>query len=159
MPVWVRAAIFIAIVPGAAAGWIPRLIAGPNASPPDAPVALRLVGGFIAMVGWALLFWCARDFAVRGRGTPAPYDPPRALVTEGLYRFVRNPMYVAVVVAILGQALLYWSRNVIWYGVFMALVFHVRIILFEEPRLTQLFGESFVQYRARVPRWLPRPPR
>ena len=92
-------------------------------------------------------------------GTPAPYDPPVALVTDGLYRFVRNPMYVAIVGSLLGQAVWYWSRGVAWYALFVAFVFHVRVVLVEEPRLTQLFGDAFDVYRAGVPRWLPRLPR
>ena len=158
LPVWIRATIFMVLVPGAVVGWIPRLIAGPLPPSATAPVALRLIGAGLGAVGWAFLLWCARDFAVRGRGTPAPYDPPVALVTNGLYRFVRNPMYVAIVGSLLGQAIWYRSRGVAGYALFMAFVFHVRVVLVEEPRLTQLFGDAFDVYRSGVPRWLPRPP-
>jgi protein-S-isoprenylcysteine O-methyltransferase Ste14 len=154
VPVWVRAAIFIALVPGAVVGWLPWYIAGaPRYVPLSAP---RVAALLVALVGWAVLLWCARDFARQGRGTPAPYDPPRRLVTAGLYQHVRNPMYVAVVGSIVAQAAWYGSRAVLWYGAGMALLFHARVVLFEEPALASAFGGEFAAYRARVPRWVPR---
>jgi protein-S-isoprenylcysteine O-methyltransferase Ste14 len=157
IPVWVRAAVFIALVPGAVVGWLPWIIAG---APPVGSIPMRgvrVAALVVALAGWAVLLWCARDFARRGQGTPAPYDPPRRLVTVGLYRFVRNPMYVAAVTSMLAQAAWYASRGVLWYGVSMALLFHARVVLFEEPALARAFGDEFSAYRARVPRWLPRP--
>ena len=111
---------------------------------------------FFAVLGWLVLLWCARDFAVRGRGTPNPADPPRALVVDGLYRFVRNPMYVAIVTSLLGQAAMYRSSSVVWYAAIVAAAFHLRVVLYEEPKLTELFGDSYADYRRRVPRWVPR---
>jgi protein-S-isoprenylcysteine O-methyltransferase Ste14 len=156
IPVWVRAAVFVALVPGAVVGWLPWYIAG--APPMDSlPLrGMRIAVLAVALMGWVVLLWCARDFARRGQGTPAPYDPPRRLVTGGLYQFVRNPMYVAVVTSIVAQAVWYGSRAVLWYGVGMALLFHARVVLFEEPALASAFGDEFAAYRARVPRWLPR---
>ena len=148
-----RAAIFIAILPGAIAGWLPWYLAGSHR--PRLDSALGVIGAVFAVIGWLVLLWCARDFAVRGRGTPAPYDPPRQLVVDGLYRFVRNPMYFALVTSVLGQAAMYRSRTVLWYAVVVALCFHLRVVLYEEPKLTELFGQSFADYRARVPRWVP----
>jgi protein-S-isoprenylcysteine O-methyltransferase Ste14 len=156
IPVWVRAAIFIALVPGAVVGWLPWYIAGAPSMDSIAPRGMRVAALAVALMGWAVLLWCARDFARRGQGTPAPYDPPRRLVTGGLYRFVRNPMYVAVVTSIAAQAAWYGSRAVLWYGAGMALLFHARVVLFEEPALAGAFGDEFAAYRARVPRWLPR---
>jgi protein-S-isoprenylcysteine O-methyltransferase Ste14 len=153
VPVWIRAAIFIALVPGAVVGWLPWYIAGaPRSVPFSAP---RVAALLVALVGWAVLLWCARDFARQGQGTPAPYDPPRRLVTAGLYQHVRNPMYVAVVASILAQAGWYGSRAVLWYGVGMGLLFHARVVMFEEPALASAFGDEFAAYRARVPRWVP----
>jgi protein-S-isoprenylcysteine O-methyltransferase Ste14 len=150
----VRAALFIAIAPGSIAGWLPWYISGWKRPRLDEPLG---VGGVIvAVFGWLVLLWCAREFAIRGRGTPAPYDPPRQLVADGLYRFVRNPMYVAVIISLLGQAALYRSRSVLWYTAIVALGFHLRVMLYEEPKLRELFGRSFDDYTARVPRWLPR---
>jgi protein-S-isoprenylcysteine O-methyltransferase Ste14 len=149
----VRAAIFILIAPGAIAGWLPWYLAGSRRPRLHSPFGV--IGAVFAVLGWLVLLWCAREFAVRGRGTPAPYDPPRQLVVDGLYRFVRNPMYVAVVTSVLGQAAMYRSRTVLWYAAIVAVGFHLRVVLVEEPRLTELFGRSFDDYRARVPRWVP----
>jgi protein-S-isoprenylcysteine O-methyltransferase Ste14 len=152
MPIWLRAAVFLALFPAAIAGWLPWLVAMPR--PAAAPG--HEIGLIVIAIGWGTLLWCAREFARRGRGTPAPYDPPRALVTGGLYEVVRNPMYAGVLVAIFGWALWYWSGRVVLYGAFVALAFHARVLLYEEPVLSRAFGADFDSYRARVPRWFPR---
>ena len=149
-----RAALFIVLVPGSIAGWLPWYISGWRR--PRLDGALGYVGVFFAVLGWLVLLWCARDFAVRGRGTPNPADPPRALVVDGLYRFVRNPMYVAIVTSLLGQAAMFRSSAVVWYAAIVAAAFHLRVVLYEEPKLTELFGDSYADYRRRVPRWIPR---
>jgi len=156
MPVWLRAVAFLVAFPGTVAGWIPWYLAG---SPPlwsgDGRVAVRSFAAVIAALGAAIVLWCATDFVRRGRGTPAPYDPPVALVTSGLYRFSRNPMYVGVLTVIIGQALWFRSSAVVMYAVVVALAFHARVVIVEEPRLTQMFGAAYADYRAYVPRWLP----
>ena len=149
----VRAALFIVLVPGSIAGWLPWYISG--WSRPRLDSATGLFGAAVAVGGWLVLLWCAREFAVRGRGTPNPADPPRELVVDGLYRFVRNPMYVAIVASLLGQAATYRSTSVVWYAVIVALGFHLRVVVYEEPKLTELFGDSYAEYRRRVPRWIP----
>jgi protein-S-isoprenylcysteine O-methyltransferase Ste14 len=157
MPVWLRAVAFLVAVPGTVAGWLPWYIAG---SPPlwsgDGRPGVRWLGAVIASLGTAILLRCAVDFARRGRGTPAPYDPPVALVTTGLYQLTRNPMYVGVVAMIVGQALWFDSYAVLIYAAVMAIAFHARVVLVEEPRLARLFGTAYADYRAYVPRWLPR---
>lgn len=155
-PVWLRALLFILVVPGTVAGWLPWYIAG---SPPftiSDGRPLRGLGVLLVLVGWGVLLACARDFARSGRGTPAPYDPPRALVTNGLYRFVRNPMYVGVLAAIVGHTFWYYSKGVALYAVAVAVMVHLRVVMHEEPWLMRTFGPEFAAYRARVPRWLPR---
>jgi protein-S-isoprenylcysteine O-methyltransferase Ste14 len=156
MPVWLRAVAFLVAVPGTIAGWLPWYIAG---SPPlwsgNGRTGVRWLAAVIASVGTAILLWCAAAFARRGHGTPAPYDPPVALVTSGLYQFTRNPMYVGVVAMIVGQAAWFRSAAVLIYAVVIAIAFHARVVLFEEPRLAQLFGAAYADYRAYVPRWLP----
>jgi protein-S-isoprenylcysteine O-methyltransferase Ste14 len=105
-----------------------------------------------------VLLWCVRDFAVRGRGTLAPVDPPTELVAVGLYRWVRNPMYVGVVGVLIGHAL--WFGGV-WLPLYAAAVtagFHAFVVLYEEPALAQRFGDSYRRYRDAVPRWIPRRP-
>jgi protein-S-isoprenylcysteine O-methyltransferase Ste14 len=91
----------------------------------------------------------------RGHGTPAPYDPPARLVVSGLYRYTRNPMYVALVVVLLGEGLWCWSYSIGIYAAVVALAFHLRVVIYEEPHLTSLFGNDFLIYRSRVARWIP----
>jgi len=157
MPVWIRASFFVLLMPGTVGGWLPWLIAD---EPPVTRHALLLAIGVLFIgVGWGVLLWCARDFAVRGRGTLAPVDPPRTLVTRGLYEYVRNPMYVGVVTALFGQSALFESRAILAYAIAIAILFHTWIVIYEEPRLAQSFGSSYDEYRARVPRWIPSRPR
>jgi len=156
MPVWVRATLFVLLMPGTVAGWLPWMIAGESAI--AGHVVLAIFGVALIAAGWSVLLWCARDFAVRGRGTLAPIDPPRTLVTRGLYEYVRNPMYLGVLTALLGHAALFESRSILVYAIAVALVFHAMIIIYEEPKLARLFGSSYDAYRARVPRWIPRRP-
>ena len=113
------------------------------------PVSLPVLG-----VGFFALLWCERDFYVSGRGTLAPWDPPKRLVIVGLYRFVRNPMYVAVLTILAGWALLYRSWLLLAYAIAVATVFHFRVVLHEEPWLKRQFGTDWDDYAARVPRWL-----
>ena len=95
-------------------------------------------------------------FALQGLGTPAPIAPPRNLVVTGLYRYVRNPIFVAVVAIILGQALLMAEWRLIVYGALLWLAFHVQVVVYEEPTLSQTFGSEYAAFRAAVPRWIPR---
>jgi protein-S-isoprenylcysteine O-methyltransferase Ste14 len=154
MPVWVRGIAFVLLAPGTVAGWLPWVLAN-HPSIARAPV-LVTVGAVLIAVGWSILLWCARDFAVRGRGTLAPMDPPRALVTRGFYEYVRNPMYVGVITAVLGQAACFASVTILEYAVVVFAVFHTMVVVYEEPKLIDLFGNAYADYQARVPRWIPR---
>jgi len=104
-------------------------------------------------LGICLLLWCVREFYVAGRGTLAPWAPPRNLVVSGLYRFSRNPMYVAVLLILCGWALLFHSPSLVAYAVVVMVVFQVRVMLFEEPFLARTQGDAWLRYRSRVPRW------
>ena len=106
--------------------------------------------------GMGVLFWCVRDFHVRGLGTLAPWDPPRRLVITGLYRYSRNPMYVGVLLILFGWAAAFASRGHLTYAVVMALVFQLRVVFFEEPWLSKTHGEEWAHYRAHVNRWFGR---
>lgn len=108
--------------------------------------------------GFAGLLWCVRDFYVAGRGTLAPWSPPRRLVAVGLYRFSRNPMYVAVLAVLAGWGLAFGSDGHLVYATIVAAAFHLRILLHEEPWLARSFPEEWEAYRRRVPRWLVRLP-
>lgn len=121
---------------------------------PQAWNSLKLAGIFIFVAGVAIYIWCAGDFISKGKGTPAPYDPSKALVAQGLYRFTRNPMYIGVLTVIAGEALFFKSIALVIYALAVWLLFHLRVTLYEEPTLKTLFGESFDDYCRRVPRWL-----
>jgi|SRR5262249_46155924 len=151
-----RALFAFLVLPGVVGFLLPWWIASADrARGPGWPV----LGGLVAAVGAALLLRCVRDFYVAGKGTLAPWDPPRRLVVVGLYRYTRNPMYIGVLTLVLGWSLLLGSRALGVYLVVLAIGFHLRTILYEEPRLSELFGDDFQRYCAAVPRWLPRRPR
>jgi protein-S-isoprenylcysteine O-methyltransferase Ste14 len=102
---------------------------------------------------------CFVDFIRRGRGTPAPYDPPRELVVAGLYRYVRNPQYVGVFLVSVGEALMADATILLGYAALLATGYGLFVRFYEEPTLGRLFGESYARYCDAVPRWLPRWPR
>jgi len=108
------------------------------------------------VIGAAVYFRCAWEFAARGLGTPAPIAPTKFLVTTALHRYVRNPMYLGVALAILGEAALFRSIHVAEYAGIMLLIAHTFVVLYEEPTLQRQFGESYEEYRRNVPRWIPR---
>lgn len=113
--------------------------------------------GLLALVpGAVVLLLCVRDFYVAGRGTLAPWSPPVNLVRVGLYQFSRNPMYVGVLLMLIGWAIGYASRAHWTYTVIIAVAFHLRVRYYEEPWLAQTHGEAWQEYTRRVPRWLVR---
>jgi protein-S-isoprenylcysteine O-methyltransferase Ste14 len=114
----------------------------------------RPLGVLVLLIGVFILMWCVVEFYVSGRGTLAPWDPPRCLVAVGPYKFTRNPMYVGVALILAGWAILFSSWLLTAYAVLVLVAFHVRVIAGEEPRLARTFGGDWDSYRARVPRWL-----
>jgi protein-S-isoprenylcysteine O-methyltransferase Ste14 len=108
------------------------------------------------VAGAAVLVHAFTRFVVEGLGTPAPVAPPAHLVVGGLYRYVRNPMYLAVIGAIVGQALLLWRFNLLWYALAGAVAVAVFVHWYEEPTLRRQFGRQYDEYRRAVPGWLPR---
>src|SRR5450631_4127561 len=107
----------------------------------------------------ALYLTCVWIFAVVGRGTPGPWDAPRHLVAVGPYRWVRNPIYLAALLVVLGEAWLFDSRSLLLYAGEMAIFFHLFVIGYEEPTLRRAFGQTYVEYTRRVRRWFPVPVR
>lgn len=105
-------------------------------------------------IGVLLLFWCIRDFYISGKGTLAPWDPPQQLVVIGLYRYSRNPMYIAVLTIIAGWAAFFGSYLLLVYGIALAVIFHLRVLFNEEPWLQSTFGQDWQRYQRSVPRWL-----
>ena len=119
-------------------------------------VASRWFGALLVLIGLPILSAAVVRFVRQGHGTPAPVAPPQRLVVTGLYRYVRNPMYIAVVAMIVGQALIIGSRGILVFAIALALAFHWFVVLYEEPTLRRAFGEQYLAYRRRVPRWIPR---
>jgi protein-S-isoprenylcysteine O-methyltransferase Ste14 len=115
-----------------------------------------LAGLVFMAFGLAVIVWCARDFYVAGKGTVAPWDPPKRLVAVGLYRFTRNPIYIGDLRLVAGWAVVTGSPYVAWYLVILAIGFHLRVISYEEPWLGKNFPSEWASYSANVPRWLPR---
>jgi protein-S-isoprenylcysteine O-methyltransferase Ste14 len=150
-------ALFFFIAPCVVAGLIPWSITRWElwAALPLYPL-LAIAGGIVVLAGLLLLLDSFVRFAVEGIGTPAPVAPTRNLVIRGGYRFVRNPMYVAVVSLILGQALMFASLPLLFYGAAIWLAFHLFVLFYEEPTLESSFGEQYASFRAEVPRWIPR---
>jgi protein-S-isoprenylcysteine O-methyltransferase Ste14 len=108
----------------------------------------------LVVVGTAGLLWCIRDFYVSGKGTLAPWAPPQELVVVGLYRYSRNPMYVAVALILLGWAVTFLSIGLLVYALAVMAAFHVRVVFGEEPWLARTHGAAWQQYTRRVRRWL-----
>jgi len=105
------------------------------------------------LVGFFALLWCVRDFYISGKGTLAPWAPPTNLVIVGLYRYTRNPMYVAVTLILLGWALCFGAPGQFVYAVVVAVTFHLRVVLGEEPWLARTYGIQWDHYSSRIPRW------
>ena len=116
---------------------------------PEHPSGLAVLA-----IGTVGLLWCVRDFYVQGKGTLAPWSPPQNLVVVGLYRYSRNPMYVSVLLILLGWAAAFASPGLLTYAAFMALAFHLRVVYGEEPWLAQEHGATWRAYANQVPRWL-----
>lgn len=126
------------------------------------PVALphwfRPIGLMLAGLGMLLAGACVATFVTRGRGTPAPFDPPREFVVTGPYRYVRNPMYIGGTLVILGAGLILSSPAIVILGFAFVLIMHLFVVLYEEPALTRRFGAAYEAYRGSVDRWRIRKP-
>jgi protein-S-isoprenylcysteine O-methyltransferase Ste14 len=154
--IWLRTLLFAFTFVATSLVFVPRWILGAAGRARHGEAAALAGASVLAVAGVALMLWCWQEFASRGRGTPAPFDPPRRLVVAGPYRRVRNPMYVAALLFLLGQAVYYQSRALLLYvGVFW-LVSHLFVVAYEEHALAARFGDDYAAYRAAVRRWLPR---
>jgi protein-S-isoprenylcysteine O-methyltransferase Ste14 len=149
--------LFLVLAPGCVAGLLPWWISRWQFHTPFAGYALlRVIGIVLIATGSFVVLDSFARFALQGLGTPAPVFPTRHLVVKGFYRYVRNPMYIAVVAVILGQALLFGNARVLEYGLFAWLVAHLFVLAYEEPTLRRTFGAEYESFRANVPRWIPR---
>ena len=147
-------ALFLALAPGLTAGLIPYLLTGWNSHHPHAVV--QAAGAALTFAGAAFLLNAFARFVVDGLGTPSPTAPTERLVVTGLYRYVRNPMYLAVTATILGQWLLLGRPILLAYAIVFAGVTYAFVRGYEEPALTARYGEQYERYRERVPGWWPR---
>ena len=145
--------LFTFVVPGTVTVLIPYFIVTRTEAWSAGPI--RYAGIPFMCIGIAIYARCARDFAVRGRGTPAPIDSPKVLIIHGLYRYVRNPMYVGVLTVLLGEIIWFRSPILLVYSGFFFALFNIFVRLYEEPKLLHLFGGRYTAYRMEVPRWWP----
>lgn len=149
--------LFLFVAPGIVAGLIPWSLSYYRFGPPLLGLEpLRWLGALLLALGALLLIETFSRFALQGLGTPAPIAPTKTLVVTGSYRFVRNPMYVAVVSLIEGQALLFGDIAVFAYGLIVWLAVHLFVIGYEEPTLGDAYGDQYHRYCAHVRRWIPR---
>ena len=151
-----RSLFWTVLMPGMIAGYIPWRFFGLRETKVDGSDPLQWIALASIGLGAALLTACIVEFAQRGRGTLSPVDPPRQLVVRGLYRYVRNPMYLAVTMILLGEALLLGSSDLVIYWAAFFLAANLFIIGYEEPYLRRHFGASYADYTRRVRRWIPR---
>jgi len=150
-------ATFLVIAPGIVAGYVPwRICRWHLGAPLLGTSAFRVVGVLLIVAGLPILLDSFARFALQGLGTPAPIFPTRHLVVSGLFRYVRNPMYVAVVSLVLGQGLFFGSVRVLEYGITVWATFYVFVLIYEEPTLRKTYGPEYEQFCANVPRWIPR---
>jgi protein-S-isoprenylcysteine O-methyltransferase Ste14 len=150
----VGSVVFLFVAPGVMAGVVPWLLTGWRSAHP--PAAIAALGAVLVGAGAAVLLRSFARFVLEGRGTPAPIAPTEELVVGGLYRYVRNPMYVAVVATIVGQAMLLGRPALLAWAALFFVVVAAFVHGYEEPTLSDRYGESYDAYRRAVPAWLPR---
>ena len=146
-----RALTALLVLPGLVTGLVPYLL---FLTDPWRGEGYTL-GLLVMAAGLFLLLWCVRDFYKSGKGTLAPWSPPKHLVIVGLYGFCRNPMYLGVLVLVFGEAVFSASPLLVCYLAVLIFSFHLRVILYEEPQLSKLFGVDWESYSSSVHRWLP----
>jgi len=139
------------------AGIVPWLLTRWHAD--SQPLALKALGVVVLVAGGALVIETTARFALQGRGTPAPWAPPERFVERGSYRFVRSPMYLGVILLVVGQGLLLGREVLYAWAAAAWLIFTSFLVFYEEPQLSRRFGESYDDYRRRVRRWIPTRPR
>ncbi len=151
-------AIFLVLAPGVVAGLVPWWLTGWRTAA-GYPAPARVAGAVVTAVGTAVLLRAFAQFALEGRGTPAPPAPTAQLVVRGLYRYVRNPMYLAVLSVITGQALLFGRPVLLGDAVVTGAAFVAFVWWYEQPALARRYGAQYDAYRRAVPGWRPRLPR
>jgi protein-S-isoprenylcysteine O-methyltransferase Ste14 len=149
--------LFLVVAPGTVVGLLPWWISKWKVQPtPSGFWTIQFLGVLILAGSIMVLLEAFARFALQGIGTPAPVAPTRHLVVTGLYRYVRNPMYVAVVSAVLGQSMILGNLSLVLYAALSWLVTHLFVLSYEEPTLRKNFGDEYAEFCANVPRWIPR---
>jgi len=157
MAVLIRALVYASLFIGLVLVYLPaQVLSSAGVTRPMQFGAVQFAGMLVGAVGASVALWCILAFALVGRGTPAPFDPPRKLVVRGPYKYVRNPMYLGAGLALAGAALFYQSASLWAYTAGFLLLMHLFVILYEEPTLHRSFGEEYETYCRRVRRWLPK---
>jgi protein-S-isoprenylcysteine O-methyltransferase Ste14 len=146
--------LFTIIIPGTVAVYIPLIIM--RGTVITSPPLLLVIGILLMVVGGSIYAWTVWDFASYGRGTPLPIDAPIKLVVRGLYQYIRNPMYLGVILVILGWSAIFASGWLLIYALVVWVVMNLFVSFYEEPQLKMLFGTEYEAYRAAVRRWVPR---
>ena len=151
--------LFTLLVPGFIAGCVPFYWFEKRPRWPEIWRWHHGIGVLVFTLGAVIYVNCVWLFATKGRGTPAPIDPPKRLVHGGLYRWVRNPMYLGIFAIVGSEALFFWSIHIVIYFVCLICAVHLFVALYEESALSYQFGAMYEDYKRAVPRWLPRKPR
>jgi protein-S-isoprenylcysteine O-methyltransferase Ste14 len=155
--VLVRAIAYVSIFIGFLFVYVPASLLSDSGFVRPATIELEQVAGMlIGTAGTLIALWCILTFVIVGRGTPAPFDPPRRLVTKGPYHFVRNPMVIGAALALVGTALFYESLPLLGYAGLFILACHLFVVWYEEPILRYTFGGEYEAYCRQVRRWWPR---
>ena len=149
-----KSLLFFILAPGMVAGVIPLTLFRTGSQIQTSWLAYLAFP--LWLIGIAMLIWCFWDFVQKGKGTPAPIEPPKDLVVSGLYNYVRNPMYVGVLCVIIGHFLWFGFWNLLIYAAIVFIAFNTFVTFYEEPNLKQRFGPTYEDYLKRVPRWLPK---
>jgi protein-S-isoprenylcysteine O-methyltransferase Ste14 len=149
-----KSILFFILAPGTVAGFIPLVLLRTGSQVQTSLLAYLAFP--LWLIGIAMLVWCFWDFVQKGKGTPAPIEPPKELVVSGLYNYVRNPMYVGIASILIGHFLWFGFWSLLMYTAVVVIAFHSFVTLYEEPNLRRRFGNSYEDYLKRVPRWIPR---
>jgi len=149
--------VFLLLAPGVVMGVVPWWISGWRMRPPLLGFSgFRIIGGLLIAAGAPMLLDSFVRFAIQGLGTPAPVLPTQNLVVTGFYRYLRNPMYVGGLAAVVGQGLLLGDVRLFAYGFLVWFLSHLFVVGYEEPKLKKTFGEEYLEFCRNVPRWIPR---
>ena len=120
---------------------------------PEVPSS-KIIGTLLFLIGILIFFHCSYLFIKKGKGTPAPMHPPQKLVPDNIYKYTRNPMYIGYLSMIFGEVFLFGRLSLTIYAAIMIFTIHSYVVLFEEPKLEKRFGESYKDYKRKIPRWI-----